>query len=64
MFMYFRANHWVPAMCLNLAAARLRHGRPSGNAPTTRVRRRISFMMHSSGLLVRIFCQWMSGKAE
>jgi hypothetical protein len=32
-------------------------------APTTRVRRRISFMIRSSGLLVRIFCQWMSGKA-
>lgn len=35
---------------------------PSGNAPTTRVRRRISLMIRSSGWLVRIFCQWMSGK--
>jgi hypothetical protein len=24
---------------------------------------RISFMIRSSGLLVRIFCQWMSGNA-
>ena len=36
---------------------------PSGKLPTTRVRRRISRMIRSSGLLVRIFCQWMSGKA-
>ena len=26
-------------------------------------RRTNSFMIRSSGLLVRIFCQWMSGKA-
>jgi len=38
-------------MCLNLAAARLRAELPSGKAPTTRVRRRISRMMRSSGLL-------------
>ena len=31
--------HLVPEICLNLAAARLRALSPSGNAPTTRVRR-------------------------
>jgi len=36
MFMYLRLDHWVPAMCLNLAAARLRQLLPSGKAPTTR----------------------------
>ena len=41
----------VPAMCRNLAAARLSAELPSGKAPTTRVRRRISRMMRSSGLL-------------
>jgi hypothetical protein len=41
----------------------LRHDWPLGNAPATRVRQRISLMIRSSGLLVRIFCQWMSGKA-
>lgn len=41
------------AMCLSLAEARLRADCPSGKAPTTRVRRRISRMIRSSGLLVR-----------
>jgi hypothetical protein len=50
-------------MYRNRAAARLRHDWPSGTAPTTRVRRRISLAIRSSGLLVRVFCQWMSGKA-
>lgn len=36
---------------------------PSGNAPTTRVRRRTSRMMRSSGLLVWICRQWVLGKA-
>lgn len=62
MFTCLRVDHCVPAMCLNLAAARLRHDWPSGKAPTTRVRLRISFMIRSSGLLVRILCQWISGK--
>jgi hypothetical protein len=26
MFMYLRVDHWVPAMCRSLAAARLRQG--------------------------------------
>ena len=39
MFMYLRVDHWVPAMCRSLAAARLRQDWPSGNAPTTRIRR-------------------------
>ena len=63
MFMYLRVDHWVPAMCRSLAAARFRQDWPSGKAPTTRVRRRISRMMRSSGLLVRILIQWQSGKA-
>ena len=34
-------------------AAKLRHDWPSGNTSTTRVRRRISFMIRSSGFLGR-----------
>ena len=51
MFMYFRLDHLLLAMCLSLAAARLRQDCPSGNAPTTLVRRRISFMNRSSARL-------------
>jgi hypothetical protein len=46
------ADHVVPAMYRSRAAARLR--RTVGEAPTTRVLRRISFMIRSSGLLVRL----------
>jgi hypothetical protein len=41
MFRYRLVDQRVPAMCLDLAAARLRTELPSGKAPTTRVRRRI-----------------------
>ena len=41
MLIYFRVLHLPPAICLNLAAARLKQLWPSGNAPTTRVRRQI-----------------------
>src|SRR6516225_287433 len=53
MFRYLLVDHAVPAMWRSLAAARLSADWPSGNAPTTRVRRRISRRMRSSGLLVR-----------
>src|SRR5262249_15000708 len=62
-FRYLLADQAVPAMCRSLAAARLSADCPSGNAPTTRVRRRISRRMRSSGLLVRIRRQCSSGKA-
>src|SRR6478735_5282004 len=52
MFKYFLVDHAVPAICRRRAAARLRADWPSGNAPTTRVRRLISRKMRSSGLLV------------
>ena len=39
MFKYRLVDHAVPAMWRSLAAARLRAGCASGNAPTTRVRR-------------------------
>ncbi|MBG6231993.1 hypothetical protein IWQ55_005225, partial [Labrenzia sp. EL_208] len=61
MLMYFRADYLPAAICLSLAAARFRHDWPSGNAPTTRVLRRISFIMRSRGLLVLILRQWLSG---
>ena len=38
MLRYRLLDQRVPAMCLNLAAARLRAELPSGKAPTTRVR--------------------------
>jgi hypothetical protein len=46
------------------AAARLRADWPSGNAPTTQVRRLILRSSRSSGLLVRIRRQCSSGKAQ
>jgi hypothetical protein len=51
MFKYRLVDHAVPAIWRSLAAARLRADCPSGNAPTTRVRRLISRRMRSSGLL-------------
>src|SRR6476659_7750799 len=48
---YLFVDHAVPAMWRSLAAARLSADWPSGNAPTTRVRRLISRRMRSSGLL-------------
>ena len=42
MFKYRLVDHAVPAMCRSLAAARVSADCPSGNAPTTRVRRLIS----------------------
>lgn len=44
-------------MCRSLAAARINADLPYGNAPTTRARLRISRMMRSSGLLVRVHRQ-------
>jgi UDP-2,3-diacylglucosamine pyrophosphatase LpxH len=63
MLRYRFVDHAVPATCRSLAAARLRADWPSGNAPTTRVRRLISRSSRSSGLLVRIRRQCSSGKA-
>jgi hypothetical protein len=51
MFRYRLVDQRVPAMWRSLAAAKLMAELPSGKAPTTRVRRRISRMMRSSGLL-------------
>ena len=42
MFMYFLLPHWVPATWRSRAQTSIRAELPSGNAPTTRVRRRIS----------------------
>jgi hypothetical protein len=49
--MYRRLPHLVDAMCRGLAAANINAECPSGNAPTTRVRLRISRIIRSSGLL-------------
>ena len=55
--------HLVAAMCRSLAATSISADWPSRKAPTTRVRRRMSRMMRSSGLFVRI-CRWcLSGNA-
>src|SRR6266566_6433174 len=45
MFRYLLVDHAVPAMCRSLAAASLSADCPSGNAPTTRVRRLISLAL-------------------
>ncbi len=49
--MYGRLPHLVDAMCRSLAAADINAECPSGKAPTTRVRLRISRIIRSSGLL-------------
>jgi hypothetical protein len=49
--MYRRLPHLVDAMCRGLGAANINAECPSGNAPTTRVRLRISRIIRSSGLL-------------
>ncbi|SFP23618.1 hypothetical protein SAMN04488056_1391 [Cohaesibacter marisflavi] len=54
MFMYFRVDHLLAAICLSLAAARFRHDCPSGNAPTTRVRRLISFIVNRRAKLTHL----------
>jgi hypothetical protein len=51
---YLRSPQCVPAMCRSLALTRISALLPSGNAPTTRVRLLISFMILSNGLLVRM----------
>ena len=61
--MYFRVAPWVPAIWRRRAAARFRQDFPSGNAPTTRVRRLIPRMIRTRGLLVPSLIQWLSGKA-
>ena len=53
--------HPVAATCLSLAAASMRALLPSGNAPTTLVRRRISRISRSRGLLVRRHRQCSAG---
>ena len=53
-FMYFLLPHWVPATWRSRAQTSIRAELPSGNAPTTRVRRRISRFSRSITLLVRI----------
>ena len=63
MFRYLLVDHSLPAMWRSRAAARFKADCPSGKAPTTRVRRRISRRMRSSGLLVRMRRQCSSGKA-
>src|SRR5690606_13440631 len=60
---YLLVDHSVPATCRKRAAARFNADCPSGNDPTTRVRRRISRRMRSSGLFVLILRQCSSGKA-
>src|SRR5215831_6055970 len=64
MFRYRLVDQRVLAMWRNLAAARLMAALPSGKAPTTRVRRRISCMTRSSGLLARMRAHADPGGAE
>lgn len=61
LFRYRLVDQRVPAMWRSLAAARLRVELPSGKAPTTRVRLRISRMMRLSGFLVLMRRQCSSG---
>ena len=58
---YFLVDHSLLAMCRKRAAARFNADCPSGKAPTTRVRRRISRRMRSRGLFVRTLRQCSSG---
>ena len=55
--MYLRVPHVVLETCRNLAATSINAEWPSGNAPTTFVRRLASLRSRSIGLLVLIFSQ-------
>ena len=57
MFMYFLLPHWVPATWRSRAQTSIRAELPSGNVPTTRVRRRISRFSRSITLFVRMRVQ-------
>jgi hypothetical protein len=63
MFKYLLVDHAVPAMCRNLAAARLRVDWPSGNAPTHAGATPDLAQDALSGLLVRMRRQCSFGKA-
>ena len=63
-FMYFLLPHWVPATWRSRAQTSIRAELPSGNAPTTRVRRRISRFSRSITLLVRMRVQCSLGKSQ
>ena len=56
--------HWVPATWRSLAQTSIRAEFPSGNVPTTRVRRRISRFSRSITLLVRMRVQCSLGKSQ
>ena len=64
MFMYFLQPHWVPATWRSRAQTSIRAELPSGNVPTTRVRRRISRFSRSITLLVRMRVQCSLGKSQ
>ena len=61
--MYCRVPHFVVEICLSLAPTSIIAEYPSGKLPTTRVRRRISFMMRSRPLFVRNRLQCSYGKS-
>ena len=64
MFMYFLQPYWVPATWRSLAQTSIKAEFPSGNVPTTRVRRRISRFSRSITLLVRMCVQCSLGKSQ
>ena len=57
------APHFIVEICLSLAPTSIIAEYPSGKLPTTRVRRRISFMMRSRPLFVRNRLQCSYGKS-
>ncbi len=61
MFLYFLLPHWVPATWRSRAQTSIRTELPSGNVPTTRVRRRSSWFSRSIALLVRMRVQCSLG---
>ena len=64
MFMYFLQPNWVPAAWRSRAQTSIRAEFPSGNVPTTRVRRQISRFSRSITLLVRMRVQCSLGKSQ
>jgi len=59
MYRYRRVPHFVPTMCRNRAATGTSADSPSGNVPTTRVRRLISRFIR---VFVRARVQCSRGK--
>ena len=62
--MYCRVLHFLVVICLSLAPTSIIAEYPCGTLPTSRVRQRISFTIHSRPLFVHNLLQCFCGDVE